>query len=75
MEPANWPAIRLWERVQTQWSRGNLNQKLGLNYDGCEVVAGKLGLDFDEVLFTHVQIMEQRALQIENERLKRSLEK
>lgn len=75
VEPENWDAVQLWQRIQTQWQRGDLNVKSGLRYEGVEFVAGKLGFELDEVLFTQIQLMEKEALGIEAERLRESLKR
>lgn len=54
----NWPVVDLFLRVQTQWARGPMGHRIGLNYQGVDIVAEKLSISLDGARFRDLQIME-----------------
>lgn len=75
VHPENLDAIQLWMRIQTQWFRGQFGQEIGFNYPGVKFVAKMLRFNFDEALFSRVQLMEREALNIRRAQLEREISK
>jgi hypothetical protein len=60
--PENWPVLRLWLRLETQWRLAPNGRVLGLRYEAVEAVMRLAGLKKRRRLFDQLQEMEQEAL-------------
>lgn len=65
--PENWPALRAWMRLQTQWHLGPTGRMVGLRYPEAErqvqrLMPGATQVQLDEVM-EHLQEMEHAALE------------
>jgi hypothetical protein len=63
--PDNWPAVRLFCAMGTQWRRAGMSgTATGFDYGALPIVAGALGLGLDEDLLGRLQVMEGEALKL-----------
>lgn len=61
--PENWPTLRAWLAVQTQWRFGGMGTPVGLDYTAVDVAMRRLGMaDDDGEIFAGLQVMEIAAL-------------
>lgn len=61
--PENWPAMRLFLAMDTQWRRaGMTGVPTGLDYAAIPAVAGMLGLPADEDLLARLRVLEAEAV-------------
>lgn len=68
--PENWPALRAWMRLQTQWHQGPTGRMTGLRYPEAEhqvqrLMRGATPEQQDQVM-EHLQEMEHAALEALN---------
>lgn len=61
--PENWPVLRLFLALQTQWRYKPCGQLQGLRYDAAEVLMRRGGFKKKRRLFAHLQQMETAALE------------
>ena len=65
VHPENWPAVRLFIGLGTQWRRaGMAGVPTGLDYAAIPAVAGMLGLTADEDLLRRLRVLETEALDV-----------
>lgn len=57
--------------MQTQWRRGSIGERTGLDYIAVETVARLQGFDLTPELFELVQAMEMETLQVDREQRER----
>lgn len=61
--PANWPALRVFLGLSTQWHRaGMAGEQVGLDYAAMPVVAGMMGIPADADLLARIRVLEAEAL-------------
>lgn len=63
--PCNWPALRLFSSMRTQW-RAGVNGAIGLDYSSIHDVAGFLGIKKKKLaaIFPDLQVLEGEALRV-----------
>jgi hypothetical protein len=59
--PENWPAVELFQVVNTQWERTASGQPLDLNWQAVDVILRRLGLDPTPTDFRKLMIMGRHA--------------
>ena len=59
--PQNWPIVRAFMAVQTQWRYATSGHRLGLDYAGCQAAVQALGVGWRQV-FAGLQVMEAEVL-------------
>jgi hypothetical protein len=61
--PENWPALRVFLGLETQWRRAGLGGvAVGLDYGALPVVAGCLGIPTDADLLARLKVLEGAAI-------------
>lgn len=61
--PENWPAVRVFVAMGTQWRRAGLSGvETGLDYGALTVVCGALAVPLDEDLLSRLRVLEAEAL-------------
>lgn len=61
--PENWPAVRVFGAMGTQWRRAGLaGVETGLDYGALLTVCGALRVALDEDLLSRLRVMEAEAL-------------
>jgi len=68
---SNWPAVRLFWALGTQWRQGPLSGLSGLDYGAIEPTARLMGVTVTPELFRQLQILEGAALTALEERRSR----
>lgn len=61
--PENWPALCLFLRLQTQWTRDAMGRREGLRYEAAEAAMNLMGTTDRPTLFDHLVEMEHAALE------------
>ncbi|WP_286800709.1 DUF1799 domain-containing protein [Pseudomonas sp. UBA4034] len=63
--PCNWPALRLFSTMRTQWRAGT-SGSIGLDYSSIRNVAGFLGIKKKKLaeIFPDLQVLEGEALRV-----------
>ena len=63
--PCNWPPLRLFSSMRTQW-RAGANGAIGLDYSSIRNVAGLLGIKKKKLaeIFPDLQVLEGEALRV-----------
>lgn len=64
--PENWPALRLFLAMQTQWRAAAMGGLIGLDYGVLDGVARLSGIVLDEDVFARLRILEMAALEVVN---------
>lgn len=63
--PANWPALRVFLNLGTQWCRAGADgAPVGLDYAVVPVVAGMLAVPADSDLLARLRVLEAEALRV-----------
>lgn len=68
--PANWTALCIWLRCETQWrivAGASAMIRLGLDYAGVDVVLRRMGLADPDAVFADLGVMEAEALRVMRE--------
>lgn len=66
--PENWPAVKLFRAVSSQWRIAANGLPYGLDYAGVEACARLSNITLSPALFEHIQIMENAAVQVFQEK-------
>lgn len=66
--PENWPTVKLFLTVQTQWRYGPMGGVFGLDYTAIDVVFRYRKIEVTPAQFAGLQVMERAVLPILNEK-------
>lgn len=66
--PENWPAVKLFRAVSSQWRVAASGLPYGIDYAAMEACARSLSIGLSPALFEHIQIMENAAVQVFQEK-------
>lgn len=66
--PENWKAVEVFMRLHTQWKYGAMGGVIGLDYSSLPFIFEMLEVDNKKETFQSIQIMENAALEVLNEK-------